>query len=237
MIYFFSGNDDKKSFEKASSLFNSLKEKRPEASFLSLDQEDISLSILDELIGSQGLFSKKIVAFLKFPLERSDLKKEVLKKIRSLKESENIFVWVEKDLNSTEEKNISEASEKHLVSRSDKKQKEAFNIFSLTEAFGKRDKFRLWNLIIEAFEKNVSAEEIQGVLFWQAKTIVVSKVGKSAGEVGLKPFSFTKAKQFGNNFSDEEIKKALKKLVEIYHMAHLGKINFEMALEEFALSL
>ena len=87
MIYFFSGNDNKKSFEKASQLFQSLKEKKPEATFLSFDEEEISLSILDELISSKGLFSKKIVAYLKCPLERTDLNKEILKKIKNLKES------------------------------------------------------------------------------------------------------------------------------------------------------
>ena len=237
MIYFFSGEDNKKSFDKASALFQNLKSKKSEASFLSFDQEEISLSILDELIISQGLFSKKIVAFLKYPLERTDLKKEILKKIKLLRDSENIFVWVERDLNASEEKTISEFSEKYLISKGDKKIKEDFNIFSLTEAFGRRDKFKLWTLILEAYRKNKSAEEIQGVLFWQSKSIALSKSEKTSEGAGLKPFSFTKAKQFGNNFSDEEINNTLKKLVEIYHEAHLGKVNFEMALEEFALGL
>ncbi|MFA6464068.1 MAG: hypothetical protein WCV55_03630 [Candidatus Paceibacterota bacterium] len=237
MIYYFSGTDSKKSFEKASGLFQSLKSKKPDASFLSFDEEEISLSILDELISSQGLFLKKIVAYLKCPLERTDLKKEILKKIKLLKESENIFVWVEKDLNASEEKTLSEASEKHLVSKGNIKEKEDFNIFSLTESFGRKDKFKLWTLILEAYKMGKSAEEIQGVLFWQAKSIALSKSEKTAEGAGLKPFSYSKAKQFGNNFSDKEINEVLKKLVEMYHKAHLGKINFELALEEFALSL
>ncbi|MEI8338036.1 MAG: hypothetical protein WCF92_02705 [bacterium] len=237
MIYSYSGADNKKSFEKASSLFQSLKNKKPEASFLSFDAEEISISILDELISSQGLFSNKIVAYLKCPLERVDIKKEILKRIKLLKESENIFVWVEKDLNTSEEKILEEASEKHIVSKGNIKEKEDFNIFSLTEAFGRKDKFKLWTLILDAYSKGKSAEEIQGVLFWQAKSITLSKSEKTAESAGLKPFSYSKAKQFGNNFSDEEIKNTIKKLVEIYHEAHLGKINFELALEEFALSL
>ncbi len=237
MIYLFTGTDSKKSFEKASQLFVNLKEKKPEATFLSFDEEEISLSILDELISSQGLFSKKIVAYLKCPLERADINKEILKKIKLLKESENIFVWVEKELNASEEKVLTENSEKHLVSTGKQKEKEDFNIFALTEAFGRKDKFKLWTLILDAYTKGKSAEEIQGVLFWQAKSIALSKNENTAEGAGLKPFSFTKAKQFGNNFSDEEINTALKKLVEIYHEAHLGRVNFEMALEEFALSL
>ncbi len=237
MIYSFSGTDNKKSFEKASAIFQNLKNKKPDASFLSFDEEEISLSILDELIGSQGLFSNKIVAYLKCPLERTDLKKEILKKIKLLKDSENIFVWVEKDLNVSEEKALAEASEKHIISKGNIKEKEDFNIFSLTEAFGRRDKFKLWTLILDAYKKNKSAEEIQGVLFWQAKSIALSKSEKTAEGAGLKPFSYSKAKQFGNNFSDEEINNSIKKLVEIYHEAHLGKVNFEMALEEFALYL
>ena len=211
---------------------------------MSFDAEEISLSVLDELISSQGLFSKKIVAFLKCPLENVEIKKEILKKIKTLKESENIFVWVEKDLNASEEKILADASEKHLISNINVKDlpagqagKEDFNIFALTEAFGRRDKFKLWTLILDAYQKNKSAEEIQGVLFWQAKSIALAKNEKTAESAGLKPFPYSKAKQFGNNFSDEEIKKVIKKLVEIYHEAHLGNVNFDLALEEFALSL
>jgi DNA polymerase III delta subunit len=237
MIYFFSGTDTKKSFEKAFSLFQSLKQKKPEASFLSFDEENISVSILDELIGSQGLFEKKLVAFLKYPLERADINKEILKRIKNLRESENIFVWLEKDATPTEEKTIAEASEKHLISKDTEKAKDDFNVFSLTETFGKRDKLKLWTLLLEAFKKGKSAEEIQGVIFWQAKTVAISKSEKTAESAGLKPFAYSKAKQFGNNFSDEEISNYLKRLVEIYHEAHLGRLNFEMALEEFVLSL
>ncbi len=237
MIYFFSGENSIKSFDKGTALFKNLQDKKPDATFLSFDAESISEDTLGELIASQGLFEKKVVALFKNILAKTDLKKEILKRVSDFKDSQNIFVWIEKDITPAEEKALTEAAEKSIISQSEKQTKPEFNIFSLTESFGQRNKIKLWTLLLDALAQGKAAEEIHGTLFWQAKAILLAKLEKTADDAGLKPFSYTKAKGFGKNFSDEEIKIVIKKLVQMYHEAHLGNTNFELALEDFALSI
>lgn len=237
MIYFFGGENSIKSFEKGTALFKNLQDKKPDATFLSFDAESISEDALGELIASQGLFEKKIVALFKNISAKADLKKEILRKVSDFKDSQNIFVWIEKDITPAEEKTLTDAAEKSAISQSEKQTKQEFNIFALTESFGQRNKIKLWSLFLDALAQGKAAEEIHGTLFWQAKSILLAKSEKTAEDAGLKPFPYTKAKGFAKNFSDEEIKKLTKNLVVIYHEAHLGNTNFELALEDFALSI
>jgi hypothetical protein len=48
-------------------------------------------------------------------------------------------------------------------------ERNGFKIFSITDAFGKRDRKEMWVLYTKAKRKNISDEEIHGILFWQVK--------------------------------------------------------------------
>ena len=63
MIYFFYGPDIETSRKKARALFESLKVKKPDASFGELVAEGITSDKIIELVGGQGLFSNKSVVF------------------------------------------------------------------------------------------------------------------------------------------------------------------------------
>jgi energy-converting hydrogenase Eha subunit H len=60
---------------------------------------------------------------------------------------------------------------------------------------------------------------------------------KTAGEAGVAPFVFTKAKNFLKNYSVPELQTLSSKLVRMYHDAHRGIHDFEIALERFVLHL
>ncbi len=236
MIYFFGGDNKSLSLEKANKLFESLRVKKPDAAFVSTEGSNITLDTIDEFISSQGLFEKKMVVFLKDIFENKDIKKEILSRIKEFKDSQNIFVWVESDISAKEEENISKYAEKVLISNSKVEKKEVFNTFALADAFGNRDKKKLWTLFQGALKRGISAEEIHGIIFWQAKAIVLA-TKSSATDSGLKPFVYSKAKSFSKKFSENEIDEVLKKLVLMYHEAHKGTFDFNLKLEEFFLSL
>lgn len=240
MIYFFYG--DKKISAKATKLFESLKSKKPDASFFNFNEENINENVLSEVLESQGLFEKKIVCFFRGILKNKDFKEKILEKISDFGKSENIFIWHEDDLKKEEITLLKKSAEKSDIEEKEKKKfvfgqtDGGFNIFSLADALGKRDKKSLWSLFLKAKE-NTSPEEIHGVLFWQIKAIAATHLAKTAEEADLKPFVFSKAKGFVRNYTLPEIQNFSEKFVEMYHEAHRGKVDFMSALEKLILSI
>lgn len=245
MLYFFYG--DKKISAKATKLFESLKVKKPDASFFNFNEEDINESVLSEALESQGLFEKKIVCLFKGVLQNKELKEKILEKVSQIGKSENIFIWYENDLRKEEISLLKKSAEKSDIEEKEKKKfvfgqteegkgNGQLNIFSLADAFGKRDKKTLWALFLKAKE-SASAEEIHGVLFWQLKAIAAAHLAKTAEEADLKPFVFSKAKGFSKNYSLPEIQNLSLKFVEMYHDAHRGKVDFLLSLEKMILSI
>ncbi len=241
MFYFFYGKNEKQK-EKAVKLFESLKAKKPDATFLVFDDENITKSALDELVGSQGLFEKKIVCLFRNISKNEELNKDIFKKAGDFAKSENIFIWSEVSLKKDELSALKKLAEKSDVEEEKEKAKNffggsgEFNIFSLADAFGNRDKKKLWELFLKAREK-ATAEEIHGVLFWQLKAIAGASFAKDATDADLKPFVYSKAKGFSRNFNKKEIEDLSMKFVEMYHDAHRGKVDFMLSLEEFVLGV
>jgi len=112
-----------------------------------------------------------------------------------------------------------------------------FNIFSLGDALGKRDRKNLWILYEKAIASGISPEEIHGTLFWQVKSMILSKSAKDAEEAVLKPYVFKKSNSYAKNFTSEELFAISSKLVDIYHEARRGVHDFGIALELFILQV
>jgi hypothetical protein len=133
---------------------------------------------------------------------------------------------------------ITDAAEKvQSFTLKEKKGKPDFNIFSLTDAFGRRDKKNLWVLFQKAVESGAVPEEIHGILFWQLKSMLLAHACKSAAEAGVKPFVWSKARTFAKNWSEEELKNLSAKMVSLYHDAHRGIYEFPIALERLILTI
>ena len=63
MLYAILGNDRDKAGKKARELVMSLREKKPDASYLAIGDEELTESRLVELLGGQGLFENKLIVF------------------------------------------------------------------------------------------------------------------------------------------------------------------------------
>lgn len=89
-----------------------------------------------------------------------------------------------------------------------------FDVFSLSNAYAKRDRKKLWLLLREAEEHNTPAEAVVGILAWKARTELAG-----AG-----------AKDFAAVLRSSE-------LVRMYHDAHRGEGDLALLLERFVLKL
>jgi hypothetical protein len=243
MIYLFYGRDTDKARSKAGAITESLLQKRKNASFFKLNSDTWQETAFQEYVGGQGLFVQKYIVFLDRLFEKKEIKDFVLGRLKELKESENIFIILEGVLDKASITKFEKHSEKvQSFGETDeavgKKIKKAeFNIFSITDALGARNQKRLWTLYQQALRNNVVSEELHGILFWQVKSMLLALLSKDVKESGLNPFVYSKAKNYAKNFTLSELKNISSSLIQMYHRAHRGEVDFESELEKFFLKI
>ncbi len=238
MIYLLYGTDTIKSRKKLHTLLDSLFLKKPDASFVRASAENFDESRIDEFVGGQGLFENKYIIVFDNLFEDKETKNAILKKLKEISKSQNIFIFLEEKLNKTELNRFEKYAEKiQKIDIEGQTQKKKFDIFSLTDAFGRRDKKGLWVLYQKAKLNNVSDEEVHGILFWQVKSMILSLNAKDAKESGLNPFVFRKSLGFLKNYSESELKKISSTLVSLYHDTRRGIHEMDTALERFILGI
>lgn len=217
MIYLFHGSDFEKVRQKEESLRGALLKKRPDAPVFRFKAEDFSQSQFEEVMRSQGLFENKYIVILDRTFENAEAKDFILRSLKELKELPHIFILLEKKIDKASLTRIEkQAEEVRQFSDEAKSKKEKFNIFSLTFAFEYRDKRKLW-ILYQSARKNAVPEEIHGILWWKLKTMLVS--GKNG------------------KYSVPELRKMASELISMYHEAHRGLFEFDLALERFILKV
>ena len=90
-------------------------------------------------------------------------------------------------------------------------------------------------LLQEANAASLRPEEIIGMLWWQLKALRLAKITRTAEEAGMKEYPYKKAKQSLGLFKDGEVEQLSHSLLELYHDAHQGKRDMDLALEEWVL--
>lgn len=239
MFYLFFGTDADSIREKARTLFESLRLKKPDASFGELSAEEVTKEKIDELVGGMGLFENKCVVLAHNIFSDTESREIAGEFIKELGDSPNIFILAETGLTKALSGKLEKKSEKtQELSLKDKEKKERpETLFYLADALGGRDSTALWTGLVRAIENGAVPEEIHGIFFWQVKSMIVASITKNAEDAGLNPYVFNKSKSFARNFKKEELKNLSNRLVSIYHEAHRGRTNFNIALEKFALDL
>lgn len=248
MLYVFHGSDTHSAVTKASSLATSLRTKKPDASFVRLEAENWSPTIIEEHLGGQGLFSNKYIIFLVRVTENPEAKENLPELVPSMKESANIFIIAEGKLTVELKKALEKSADKIVECdplRSSQAQgregqgggKEDFNIFALADAIGQRDSFKAWSIYRQAVDNGLESESIIGTIFWQLKSMALAADGKSAGETGLSPFVYSKAKRAAANYSETELADLTKKFITLYHEGHRGKVDLELGVERVLLGV
>lgn len=237
MFYLITGKDFKKRLAKKNQLLRALHKKRAGSEVFSLEPDGFEEGTLEELLSSQGLFESKHIVVGDGLFRDAETKEVMMKYLEDLKNSPNVFLFLEEKLNKKPLEKISEyAQEVFLVGDGGEKNEIKPNHFTLADALGGRDKSGLWVEYQKALKEGALPEALHGILFWQVKTIILTKRAKSAGEAGVSPFPFQKAQRFAKNFKDGELENISARLVCLYHDAHRGKIDLREGLETFILT-
>lgn len=237
MLYLIHGTDTNASRAKLHTLLSSLFKRRPGAQYFHITTETIGTHNIDELVWSQGLFERKYIVVFDHILKDREWKDSLLRSLKAFGQTEHVCIFLEEKLDKKElaafEKYAKEVRE--YISRDQKK--ERFNIFSLADALGRRDKRCLWTLYLKAKEENITDEEIHGTLFWQVKCSLLALSSANAEEAGLKPFVFNKSKSLQKYYSEGELRALASRLVGLLHDSRRGTHEFDIALERFMLSI
>lgn len=237
MLYVLYGTDRKKGKEKMETLVSALQNKRPDAALLRFDEDTFSIGNLDELIFGQGLFSAKSIITLDGVFGNTEVKEAVLKRVKGIVASENVFVILAGKLDAKSKTKLEKHAGKVQNFDLAEKKARAFNTFSLADALVERNAMKLWTRYQEAKLNNVSDEEVHGLLFWQVKSVLLAADAQSSKEADLNPFVFKKATAALTQYSRTEIEKLSCDLVNMYHEARRGTYELGNALERFVLSV
>lgn len=239
MLYLFHGTDVAQAGVKARALVDSLRAKKPDASYEKIEADDWDASALQGHLGGQGLFSNKYIAFLDRVTENSEAKEQLIDFIPAMQGSPNIFIVFEGKLKAESKKAFEKSAEKIVECEAKKEAafRSEFNIFALADAVGNRDSLKAWSIYRQAVDSGMEAEAILGTLFWQAKSMALSADAKSAAEAGLSPFVFTKSKRYASNYSEAELSRLVSGLVIMYHDGHRGLTDLELGTEKLLLGL
>ncbi len=217
MIYLMYGTDTDSALKKAQATIASLQKKKPDASFIKVENNGQESLSLDEYIGGQGLFENKQLIFFDRVLENKKVAEDILDRLADMQKTENVFIFLEGALTKAILGRFEKRAEKITEYAKAKSETKAdkFDMFSLTNALGAGDKKQLWMLYLQAQETGSVPEQIHGLLFWKVKDMLVKRNTRAYDEPALKTMS--------------------SELVSMYHDAHRGLCDFSIALEAWIL--
>tara|TARA_Y100000310_G_C20700785_1_gene829664 strand:+ start:436 stop:1161 length:726 start_codon:yes stop_codon:yes gene_type:complete len=241
MIYFYHGEDSLIQKKKAKAFIDILIEKKPEASLRIIEEGPYSETLWDETLLTHGLFVEQLVVYVPHCCADKEALSFIEKNIKDFASSNNIFIFVERGLTKRTLQKFEKHAKKYIVDeKKDVKERKQYNLFSLTNALGERDKKRAWVELERAYAKNISPEEVHPLMFWQMKTILQVKRAEEEGNseaLNMKPFVYNKARNFSRKFTRKELEEKVKDLVHKIDNARQGEGDLSMELLSFALSV
>ena len=239
MIYLLFGNDTSKSRDKLSKLVATLLSKKPDAMLVRADSDTFEEEFLFEHTESQGLFETNSIVVFDTVFENEVYKSLVLKSLKDLEASTNVFIILEGKLDKKTLDRISKHAAKvqEFSTPTVKNKNGGFNIFELGDALGERNRKKLWVIYQEGRMNNCKEEEMHGIAFWSVKSMMLASNAKDATSSGLSPFLYRKASTQAKNYKEDELFNISTELVKMYHEARLGEDPLDIAFERFILNL
>lgn len=235
MLYVVYGNDREKGRARFRALRQELTTKHAEERVIV--EGEMSSGFFDTLTESQGLFGNTTLFVCDCLFDKKNEQEEFFAHQEKLSTSPNCFLVFEPSLDREIIKSFGGKIKEEEFSLPKNNFRPEFNIFSLGDALGRRNKKELWALYREAIKDGVTPEEISGTLFWAVKNIALMKNATPGDDCGMSPFVAKKAREFATNYSMEEIENLSRSLVSIYHESHRGGEVMDVALERFILNL
>jgi DNA polymerase III delta subunit len=237
MIYLFHGNDRPRLHDEVKKLIGGLLARKPDAAVVRMTAADWSEVQFESSIGTQGLFNAAFIISTDGLLGDAASKAFIAEHVSAIAASANVFVFLDTRVDKVTLGKIEKVAKKVVfMEKEEKTAGRGFNVFSLADAFARRDRVRLFALYHEALRHDIPGEEIAGTLYWQVKTLCLASGAETAAQADLKPYAFTKAKTAARNFTAPELIRFSRAIVSLYHDAHAGKGSMEAGLERLILS-
>lgn len=238
MILFLYGNDFQRRQKKLKKTTLTLKEKRPDSEIFYINESNFKVNWLEELIYSKGLFDEKHIVVLSNVFQNKDAETFITKNLKKISESSHVFILTEESLEKNSFKKISKQSylteEFHL---NKKETEEDFNIFSFTDAVGRRDSWNAWKLLNIGLFKNKDTESFYNLTLWMIKGMYAAKKFDSAKDANMKPFPFNKAKIYSKNYSEQELERLSFQLIKASLKNRKGETPLLYSLEKIIINL
>jgi len=233
MLHLFYGNDTITVRKKAHD-FTAIEEQKG-VKVEHIEVENYVEGVFSDIVGAVSLFGEKTLYIIDTPSGKSEMYDAVIENLEAFASSDNTFVLIEESLLAPQKKKF----QKHAETMEEFKAAaaERFNAFGMADSLSRKDKKTLWIQLQEAKHANLSAEEIIGTLWWQLKSMRLAKNTNSADEAGMKDFPYNKAKRALSAFKDGELEALSKGLLTVYHDGHLGKVDIDIALERWMLTM
>ena len=238
MLYVIHGKDRVKARVKLGELLLTLQTKRPDASLFRISTDNWAAPVFNELLDSRGLFSPKYIIVLDGLVTSSQSSDIVTDAISRMADAEHVCVVIEEKILAAPLKKLeAKATKVQLFDLAEKTKKEAPEVFTYADAVAMKDSKKAWVLFQSLANEGVAAEEIHGVLWWQFKSVSLAKQARSVKESGLSPYVYQKSSRAGEKWESLELDKCIDTLVDMYHQAHRGEIDFMLELEKFSLAV
>lgn len=228
MIHVFVGNDN----EAKKRALAGLLESHQDREVLYFDNESFDQDTFLNALSGGDMFSRKYLAVLRNISMDDDF--GVKDKLEAMSESDTVFVIMEDVLLKGPTEMLKPIAKSFKTFDLPKGRDERFNIFSITDAYGARDKKSVWVLMQKALRENISAEEILNILIWQTKNLLFAKREGDMKKTGLSPFVYNKSRTYSANYKTEELENISRGLTRLFHEGHLG-MDLEPNLEKFIL--
>lgn len=252
MIYVFHGSDRDKVQSSARAHLDSIVKKQPDIQLVSFEVSEENVEKIKTLAAGTSLFGEKYLIELRYFSETATGRELLISLLPHLKASAHDVLIIDGTLTKEPLTKLEEAGAKlqkfmkpapvggYAGAREVKVSHPIFagyDIYRFSNAFGLRDKKRLWVEYQTALTAGLPAEELFWKISWQLKHMLIAAKMTPTDKTDLKPFSIQKAKGFLRNYKPEELPGLSLNLINIYHRARRGQSDFETALERFVLEL
>jgi hypothetical protein len=144
---------------------------------------------IESLYSGSSLFSPHCAIFFQNILDYEETRDFILDKLKMMGDSNNYFIFLESKQNKSILDIFKKARAELNIFELPKEKKEKFDNFLIASAFANKDKLNTWICFRQSVNAGASLEEINGVLFWKIKDLILKKNFGKFKEEQLKMFT------------------------------------------------
>ncbi|MFA6006581.1 MAG: hypothetical protein WC764_02535 [Candidatus Paceibacterota bacterium] len=251
MITIFYGSDRDKVQAKARVQLDELVKKQPDIQVVQFEASEENAEKIKNFAASTSLFGETYLILLRYFCETATGRELLIHLIPHLQTSSHDVIIVDGSLTKEPLAKLESAGAKlnkfmkaepagYAGAREVKVSHPIFagyNIYRFSDAFGLRDKKKLWVEYETALTAGLPAEELFWKLTWQLKNMLMVAKMTPMDKSSLQDWQIRKIKPLLRNYRAEELPHLSLKLINIYHKARRGLTDFETSLERFVLEL